>query len=436
MKYQAKIWATCHLMIASWLFTGAWAQNPAPGITQKGATTLVGGTIHVGDGTVIEKGAITFENGKITYIGNATGAKKGEQIDVSGKQIYPGIISLNTSVGLKEVASVRATLDYYEVGDLNPHIRALVAYNTDSEIIPTLRSNGILLSQAVPEGGIISGSSALFYSDGWNWEDAVLRKDDGVWLSWPSYASTAIHTQDQSELTKRNERRQGVVDLLKQTFSEAKAYAELKAPMPVNLRLEAMKPVLKGESNLYIRADLAKDIIEAVKFAQSYGIKRIVIAGGNQSYKITEFLRENDVAVIVNPTHRLPGHPDEPVYLPYALPGKLHQAGVKVAITYAGEWWRTRNLAFLAGTAAGFSDMSSEEALQLITKNAAEIAGVSQRVGTLGVGKDASLLVSTGDLLDMRGNGIEMAFIRGAKVNLDDKQKRLYEKYQEKYKAK
>ncbi len=426
----------CQLLITSLFLGMAMAQNPAPGRMAQGVVTLKGATIHIGDGNIIENGAISFLDGKLTYVGNANAAPGGTVHDVTGKHIYPGLISLNTTVGLKEVASVRATLDYYEVGDINPHIRALVAYNTDSEVIPTLRANGILLSQAVPEGGIVSGSSSTFYSDGWNWEDAVLKKDDGVWLSWPAYMSTAINAQDLSTLTKKNEQRQAVVELLKTTFAEAMAYAQIKNPSPVNIRMEAMKPILRGDANLYIRAEHAKDMIEAVRFAKEFNIKKIVIAGGDQSYKIVDFLKENDVSVIVNPTHRLPNNADEPVYLPYELPGLLQQAGVRVAITYSGEWWRTRNLAFLAGTAAGFSKMTSEQALQLITKNAAEIAGVDQEVGTLEVGKHASILVSTGDLLDMRGNGIEKAYIRGAEVKLDDKQKRLYMKYQEKYQAK
>ena len=158
-----------------------------------------------------------------------------------------------------------------------------------------------------------------------------------------------------------------------------------------------------------------------------------MIAGGGEAHKVASFLKQNEVSVIVDATHRLPGAQDENVYLPYELPGLLTQAGVKVAISYAGQWWRTRNLPFLAGTAAGFSDLSPEQALQLVSKNAAEILGVDRYVGTLEVGKHATLVVSKGDLLDMRTNQIEHAFIKGSKVNLDDKQKRLYHKYKEKY---
>lgn len=412
------------------------AQNPAPAKPQTKPVVLTGATIHIGNGQVIPNGAIAFDKGIITQVGPAasvTSPAGAETVDVKGKHIFPGLISLNTTVGLQEIASVRATLDYREVGEINPHVRALVAYNTDSEVIPTLRGNGILLSQAVPQGGAISGSSSVFYSDGWNWEDAVLKKDDGIWLSWPPFLAGNFDNETFTYSIKRNDKRQETIDLFKKTFAEAKAYAEIASPSPVNLRLEAMKPLFAGKANLYIRADYAKDIIESIRFAQEAGVKKIVIAGGNESYKVTAFLKENQVPVIINTTHRLPEGVDENVYLPYELPGLLHKAGVKVAITYADEWWRTRNLGFLAGTASGFSGVAPEEALQFVTRNAADIIGAGQQVGTLEKGKQASLLVSDGDILDMRGNMIQMAYIRGGKVNLDDKQKRLYEKYKDKY---
>jgi len=424
------------LVSGTLLAFAGYAQNPAPAPPQTKPIVLTGATIHVGNGQVIENGVLAFDKGVITQVGpagSATNATGAETIDVKGKHIFPGIISLNTTVGLQEIASVRATLDFDEVGQINPHVRALVAYNTDSEVIPTLRGNGILLSQSVPQGGVISGSSSVFYTDGWNWEDAVLKKDDGIWLSWPPFLSSSFNYEDFTVSVKRNDKRQEILNLFTSTFAEAKAYAELKDANPVNLRLAAMKPLFDGSANLYIRADYGKDIVEAVKFAKEVGVKKVVIVGGDESYKVAAFLKENQVPVILNPTHRLPNRADENVYLPYELPGLLHKAGVKVAITYADEWWRTRNLAFLAGTSSGFGDVSQEEALQFVTKNAAEIIGAEKSVGTIEKGKQASFLVSNGDILDMRGNVIQMVFIKGGKVNLDDKQKRLYEKYKTKY---
>jgi imidazolonepropionase-like amidohydrolase len=418
------------------MFKEAFSQNPAPALAQSKPIVLTGATIHIGNGTVIQNGAIAFDKGIISQVGQAgtvSPASGAEVIDVSGKHIYPGLISLNTTVGLQEIASVRATLDYNEVGYINPHIRALIAYNTDSEVIPTLRNNGILLSQAVPQGGIVSGSSSVFYTDGWNWEDAVLKADDGIWLSWPAFLANSFNPEDFTTSIKRNEKRQEVIDQFRLLFAEAKAYAETAAPNPVNLRLASMKGLFSGTTNLYIRANFAKDIIESVRLAKELGVKKVVIVGANQANRVASFLKEHQVPVILNPSHRLPDGVDENVYQPYELPGLLHKAGVKVAVTYADEWWRTRNLAFLAGTASGFSDISPEDALQFVTRNPAEILGVERQAGTLEKGKQASFVVSGGDILDMRGNDISMIFIRGGKVNSDDKHKRLYEKYKTKF---
>lgn len=413
------------------------AQNPAPAAPQKKPVALTGGTIHPVSGNPIPGGIIVFDNGVITAVGNSStpfDRDKTEVIDVSGKHIYPGSIALGSTVGLQEIASVRATLDFQEVGDLNPNARALIAYNTDSEVIPTLRSSGILIVQATPQGGVLSGASSVFHTDGWNWEDAVLKKDDGIWLNWPRYISSSFNFQDFSSSLKRNETRQATIDKLRQFFSDAKAYHELPFPNPVNLRLNALREVFDHNANLYIRADLAKDIVDAVTFARGYGIEKVVIVGAGEAGKVIGFLKENNVSVVLNELHRLPDHQDAYVYEPYSLPGRLLEGGIPTAVSYHDEWWRVRNLNYQAGTAAGFSDgLSREEALRLVTLYPARILGIDRYAGSLEVGKHATLVVTDGDMLDMKTNIVEQAYIKGARVNLDDKQKRLYNKYREKY---
>ncbi|GAB3171600.1 amidohydrolase family protein [Telluribacter humicola] len=412
------------------------AQNPAPAKPQAKPIALTGATIHVGNGQVIENGTIVFDKGVITAVGgsattfdrNAT-----EVVNVAGKHIFPGLIAMGTTVGLQEVASVRATLDYQEVGDINPHVRTLIAYNTDSEIIPTIRNTGVLMAQAVPQGGMVSGSSSVFNTDGWNWEDAVLRKDDGIWVNWPAFLARSFSQEDFSITIKRNEKRQEIINELRRHLVEAKAYSEDKAPTPVNLRLASMKGLFDGSSNLYVRAGYAKDIVESIQFAQELGVKKVVIVGGDEAYKVASYLKDHNVPVVLDPIHRLPSRADDDVYLPYEQPARLHKAGVKVALSYNDEWWRTRNLAFLAGTAAGFGEINKEEALQLITLMPAQIMGIDKQVGSLEKGKLATLVVAKGDILDMRTNVVEQAYIKGAKVDLDDKHKRLYQKYKDKY---
>jgi imidazolonepropionase-like amidohydrolase len=417
-----------------------FAQNPAPARPQAKAMALMGGTIHIGNGQVIPNGVIIFENGIITTVVDATVVKLNmtnlDVVDVSGKHVYPGLISPASTVGLQEISAVRSTVDMQEVGILNPNVRALVAYNTDSEIIPTIRNNGVLITQATPQGGTVSGSSSVMLADGWNWEDAALKKDDGIWLNWPGYFARNFNFEDFTVSIKKNDKRTEAISALQATFADAKAYAALPAPSPVNLRLESMRGLFTGKQNLYIRADYGKDIIEAVTFAKQMGVPKVVIVGGEEANRVVTFLKDNNVSVILSALHRLPNREDEDVDLPYRMPGILQKAGILVSLSYADEWWRTRNLPFLAGTAAGFGITDREEALKLVTSNTAKILGIDNVAGTLEKGKQATLFVSAGDALDMRTNVIEHVYIQGRTVNLDDRHKRLYKAYKDKYEQK
>lgn len=425
------------LMLGGLGFLGnsSYAQNQAPGGPQGKAIALTGATIHVGNGQVISNGTIVFDKGKITAVGDAStnfDKTNTEIINVSGKHVYPGLISPANQLGMVEISAVRATDDQTEVGAINPHVRSLIAYNTDSELIPTVRGNGILLTQATPLGDIITGMSSVMQLDGWNWEDAVLKKDDGVHLNWVGYFKRELNVETFTFIQKKNDKRDEQLREIDKTFNDAIAYAQIKNPFPVNVKMEAMKGLFDGSKNLYIGADYAKEILEAVQFAKSKGVKKIVIIGGEESLSVADFLKENNVPIIVNTTHRLPNRPDDDTDLPYKLPQLLSQKGVLVGLGYIGLNWRTRNLPFLAGTVAGYG-MSKEDALKLITSNTAKILGIDEVVGTLEKGKHATLVVSEGDLLDMRTAKVEQAFIQGKKVDLDDKQKRLYRKYAEKY---
>jgi imidazolonepropionase-like amidohydrolase len=424
-----------YIVVLSFLTNTIFAQNQAAGSPQTKPIALVGATIHTAAGQVIENGVIVFDKGIITAVGGAGTAydkTKTETIDVAGKKIYPGLISPANEIGLVEINSVRATSDVTEVGGINPHVRALIAYNTDSELIPTVRSNGILITQATPKGDIVAGMSSIMQMDGWNWEDAVLKKDDGIHLNWVGYFKRDIDFTNFSATTKKNDKRDDMLRELDKTFNDAIAYAQVKNPTVTNVKMEAMRGLFDGSKILYISADYGKEIIEAAQFAKAKGVKNIVIIGGEEALLAADFLKENNIPVIVNTTHRLPNNVDDDTDIAYKLPQLLAQRGILVGLAYIGLNWRTRNLPFLAGTVAGYG-MDKEDALKLITANNAKILGIDKMVGTLQVGKHATLIVSAGDVLDMRTAKVEHAFIQGKKVDLDDKQKRLYRKYAEKY---
>ena len=411
-----------------------FAQNQAAASPQIKAIALTGATIHTAAGQVIENGVIVFNKGIITAVGGKETAydkANTEIIDLVGKNIYPGLISPANELGLTEIDAVRSTNDMAEVGGINPHVRALVAYNTDSELIPTVRSNGILITQATPQGEIVAGMSSIMQLDGWNWEDAALKKDDGIHINWVGYFKRDFDYNTFTVSTKKNDKRDETLREVDKTFNDAIAYIKTK-PAVTNVKMEAMRGLFDGSKILYINADYSKEIIEAIQFAKSKGIKKIVITGGEESLLAADFLKENNIPVILNATHRLPNSADDDTDISYKLPYLLAQKGVLVGLGYIGLNWRTRNLPFLAGTVAGHG-MDKEDALKLITANNAKILGIDKMVGTLEVGKHATLIVSAGDVLDMRTAKVEHAFIQGRKVDLDDKQKRLYRKYSEKY---
>jgi imidazolonepropionase-like amidohydrolase len=410
----------------------AIAQNPAPNNGQSKPMAIINAKIVVGNGTVYENGTITFKNGLIEEVGvNIPTGSEYTVIDVKGKHVYPGIISPNSQVGLNEIAAVRTTHDYAEIGQYNPNIRSIVAYNTDSEVIPTVRSNGVLVAQVTPVSGVISGSSSIVYNDGWNWEDAVIKTDEGIWITWPQKIVRSFNFQTYEVEEKKNEQYEPTIRELEAMMVSSQAYAE-NGDAAVNLKLEAMKGLFDGTKQLFINADDGKQIIEAIKFAERLSVKKSVIVGAEESDLAIEFMKSRDVPVLVNSTHRRPNRTDDAVWSAYELPKKLMDAGLTVGMYYNDSYWRSRNLPFVAGNCVAHG-MSQENALKMITLNNAKILGIDDILGTLETGKHATFIVTTGDVLDMRFSKVEHAFIKGGEVDLDDKQKRLYEKYRTKY---
>jgi len=408
-----------------------------PAKAQSKPVVITGATIHIGNGQVINNGYITFDKGKITGVGEgaAPSISGYEVINGAGKQVYPGFIAPMTTLGLIEIEEgAKGTVDDVETGDINPHVRSLVAYNTDSKVIPTVRSNGILLAQPVPSGGTISGTSSVVQLDAWNWEDAAYKKDIAVHLSWPSAGGRGGRgggggrrgAAPVAGSETPAERAQKAIDALNMLFTEAKAYAEMSKPDVTNIRLAAMKGLFDGSKKLFIIADEAKQIMQAVAFAKKFGVSAVIV-GGKESYMVTDLLRENNVPVIIRETQALPERAEDDVYEPYKLPMQLQNAGVLYGLTGIG-FWRQRNLPFEAGEAVGYG-LTKEQALSMITLNNAKILGIDKTTGTLEKGKDANLFISGGDALDMITIDVQNAFIQGRNINLDNLHKQLYRKF-------
>jgi len=409
-------------------------QTPAP--IQKEIITIVGATAHIGNGTVIDKSVIVFEDGKLTLVADATKTKiayRGNIINAEGKHVYPGFIAPNTTLGLVEIDAVRPTSDKDELGDMIPNVRSIIAYNAESKVVESLRPNGVLLAQITPRGGTISGTSSIVQLDAWNWEDAAVKIDDGILLHWPNSYKRGRWWLGEPRGYKPNEKYPEKIDEIKDFIANSKAYGN-SSPKNTNEAFKAMQGLFNGSQKMYVYANGEKEIIDAITTLKESGITHMVLVGGYEAYKITDFLKKHQIPVFIQRVHTKPNRDDEDYDLTYKLANMLVNDGVLVALQTSGqmEGMNTRNLPFYAGQLVG-QGMDKEMALQLITNNPAKILGIDDQYGTLEVGKSATLFISEGDALDMRTNILTHAFIDGREISLETHQTELWKRYMNKY---
>lgn len=407
----------------------AQVYTPAP--EQKKSILLRNATIHTGRSMVIENGAIGFANGLINFVGKTIdlpAAMTFDSIaDVGGKHIYPGLIACNTIIGLSEIEAVRAANDFNEVGSINSGARSLIAYNTDSKVTPTLTVNGVLTAQVVPQGGLITGTSSVVSLDAWNWEDAAIRPDNGLHVNWPS--SRIIFGESAGTAEVQKERYQKSFMILDAFFQDARAYA-LGGSSEKNLQLEAAKDLFNGKKKLFVHARYVKDILAALNYFERIGLP-FVLVGAEDSWMLADQLAQKKIPVIFMRTHDLPDREDEDIDQAFKTPAILVKAGVEVAIAVDG-FWQVRTLSYNAGTAAAYG-LTKEEALSTVTYNAARILGVDQQTGSLEKGKQATLLICNGDIMEMKESSIATSFLNGRRLPANNYQDLLYLKYLRKY---
>ena len=406
-----------------------------PALKQSKTILILGAKAHLGNGQVIQNSLISIKEGKIATIGDATVMKVAKHditIDASGKHVYPGFIAPNSTLGLVEIDAVRASDDESEIGEFNPHVRSIIAYNAESKLVETTRPNGVLLAQITPRGGRIAGTSSIVQLDAWNWEDAAVKTNDGIHLNWPRSYSRAGWWAEPGGI-EMNKNYDPQIKEIQAYFDNAFAYLDSKNAKK-DIPFEAMKGLQSGEKTLYINANGEKEIIDAVLFKKKNKIKKMVIVGGYYAFKAANLLKENEVGVLLKRVHDLPLLEDEDVNLPYKNAKLLVDAGVLVALQNAGDMERmqTRTLPFYAGTCAAWG-LTKEQALQLITGNSAKLLGIDNQYGTLESGKSATLFISEGDALDMKTNLISFAFIDGRQISLESHHTELYERYKGKF---
>ena len=421
-------------------------QTPAP--TQDKSVLIFGGITHVGDGQIINNSVIGFTDGKIDLIASSEGnwtdkllnmfsdsnnKKYDTIINASNHHIYPGIIALNSNLGLVEVDAVRASVDDDEAGTYLPEIRSIIAYNAESKAVESMRPNGVLVAQVAPNGGVISGSSSVVQLDAWNWEDAVIKYDQGLHINWPSPYTFGRWWLGEDRGLKANNNYNKQVNDLKEFFDKSKANMNLDKSM--NLKSRAMKAIFEAESTVYLYADDEKEIVDGVLFFKNFDIKKIVIVGASEAKNQLDFIKENDIPVVVKQPYRFPQSVDSDPRETFMLAKKMIDKGILVSIDPSGapqSRVSIRNLPFYAGSFSSYG-IDKEVALSMITLNPAKMLGIDSEFGTLEIGKSATLFISKGDALDIISNNVTHAFISGRNISLETHQTRLWRRYSNKY---
>jgi imidazolonepropionase-like amidohydrolase len=410
------------------------------GILFSQKTLFRGASLHIGNGEFIEKGLLGIDGDRIILVKKELIASIDNEnwdtiIEVSGSHIYPAFVNTNNTLGLTEIDAVRATRDFDDVGSFNPHVRSQVAFNAESKVGQTVRTNGVLITQATPRGGIVSGTSSIMSLFAWNWEDATISSEDGIHLNWPS-STVGGGWWAEPKPKSRNKKYVEQKDKLCQFFDLAKAYAGAKKP-EFDQRLEAMKGCFNGNKRVYIHANELQQIHDIIDFASEMEFPFPVLVGGYDAHLIGRKLKDAGLPVMLKRMHGLPQLEGEATDLPYRSATLLNEQGIVFCLQGAGdmEAMNARNLPFIAGTAMSYG-LTEEQAIQSITLNPCKIIGIDKDYGSIEEGKKAAFFVSKGNALDMMTNQVTMIYFDGKSQSTTNFQEELYLKYKTKYSEK
>ena len=417
---------------------GLFAQSVIPNNPgKKPAVAIRNATIVPVASAPMSNGTIVFNNGVITAIGTNVAVPPGATIiDGTGLSVYPGLIDAGSQVGMTEISAVPGTVDVAELGDINPNVRAELGVNPHSNVIPVTRVNGITTVVAEPEGGIISGSSALIQLAGWTPGEMTLKAPLAMHIHFPRLRTGAFEEQPQDEEAEKEAKKNYTkqIDKLRDTFRDAQAYAKAAAARRDNpavkrverdVVLEALVPVVEGREPVVMHANLERDIRAAIKFADEFKLK-VILADADDVARVIPDLKSRSVPVILGPILALPPREDDPYDLIFSNAKTLYDAGVPFAIQ-SQDSHNARNLPYHAAACAAFG-LPKDVALKSVTLSPAQIFGVADRIGSLEVGKIANIVVTDGDPLEIT-TSVKRLFIGGEDIPLDTNQTLLYEKF-------
>lgn len=415
--------------------TGASAQK-TPG--RAGTFALTNARIVTVTNGTIDEGTLVIRDGRIDALGTDVDVPdEAEVIDCTDLTLYPGMIDAGTQLGLVEVGSLPETRDYREIGDLTPHMRALTAVNPNSVSIPVTRVNGVTSVIAEPTGGLLPGTAALIGLHGYTPQQMHLGGFEAVVLDYPSTGRRGPWDRRSEEEIERQA--QEALDKLNEVWDRAELYARIDsahaADPDANRRpeyspaMQALAPVVRGETALLLKADGAKDITAALEWADERGLTdQVILSGAAEGWRVADEIAAADVPVLAGPVLSIPSRDSDRYDKAYANPGLMQQAGVQVALR-TGEAENVRNLPYHAGFAATYG-MGKEEALRAVTIVPAEIFGVDDEVGSLEVGKRANLFAATGDPFETQTDIVHL-FIDGYRIPLESRQTKLYDEFLE-----
>ena len=396
---------------------------------------LTGATVHTVTGPTIANATVVITDGKITAVGAGVSLPAGATVvQCQGKHVYPGLIAANTILGLTEVSSVLGTNDQNETGNVNPNIRAEVEINPESDLLPVTRVNGVTSALSVPQGGAISGTSALIHLDGWTQEDMTVAKPVGLHVNWPSMTINRAWWETRSEEDQKRAREEAV-QAIRDAFGDARAYwkareAEGKPGIPRHdrdVKWDAMGRVLRGEIPVMFSASSLPQIRSVLRFVDEQQLPKVVLVGATDAWRVADELKARDIAVITASPSSLPGRSYEPYDEGMALAGKLQAAGVRFCVSDGAGSTNARNLGYEASMAAAFG-LPRDEALKSVTLYPAQILGVADRLGSIEPGKIADLIVTDGDPLEI-ATQVEQVYINGRAVSMETRHTRLFHKY-------
>lgn len=427
---------TCGVLAAA--VAGAQRQLAPPAGER---VALVGGTIHTVSGAVIPNGTVEFENGKIVRVGAGPQVDaRARVVDCSGKHLYPGFVSANSILGLTEVASVRATNDHQEIGTVNPNIRGEVAINPDSDLLPVARVGGITSALVIPRGGAITGTAALVHLDGWTYEDMTVEAPVGLFVQWPNMSPVTSFNEQRSAEEQRKARDEAI-EAIRSSFEEARAYAKARAAeggagVPRHdrdVKWDALSKAVRGEIPVLFGATTLAQIRAVLRFVEEQQLGKVILVGGDDAWRVAPEIKAHGIAVILTDFLKVPLRRYEPYDAEFDRAAQLHAAGVKFCIADGGgsdDAMNARNLGQHAAMASAFG-LPRDEALKAVTLYPAEILGVAEHVGSIEVGKSADLVVANGDPLETTTR-VEQVWIAGRAVSMENRQTRLFEKYDSK----